>query len=203
MNIQKNLKVRRPTQRYLGDKILMIVPDIVANTLYKLAEIRNEGKVKNSSHKIDETLSDVEMHYIGLKAEWAVASFLFLDIDTRTTPNGDGGYDLKKSGITIDVKMSQKDLKFHRPGPRADIIFLVQPLSPFTIPDTKYHDLTKRDTHIAKPAFSWKHVVLIGWITRAEFMAKHVLRNFGYGDRMVVWSEHCHRPTLLFVNLNK
>lgn len=197
----KALKFRKPRKMY-GDRVLLKLPDPTLNALYKLASLRSSKKYKGTNKQVDQALDNVEAHYCGLKAECAVASYLHIDMDMSLSYAGDSGYDLKMRGVTIDVKMSVRDLKVNKPGPEADILFLVQPLSPFTVPDPFYKDFYARDPKIAKPDLSWKHVVLVGWITKTEFMDKAKLRNFGYGERLFMEAERLHRPSLLFVNLH-
>jgi len=198
----KALKQRKPVKMY-GDRVLVTVPKMTMRTLHKLASQRSSTKFDGTNKQVDQALSNVEAHYVGLKGEWAVASYLHLDMDTSMSYSGDDGYDLEMRGVTIDVKMSVQDLKVNKPGPTADILFLVQPLSPFTIPDPRYKDLCERDPYVGKADLSWRNVVIVGWITSVEFMNEYELMNFGYGERLVMKQHKLHRPSLLFVNLHK
>jgi hypothetical protein len=150
--------------------------------LQDLAKRRNDNKKKHAvaSKKVDDELSDEMMHYIGLKAEYAVAKLLGVEFNIENTLEGDSGFDLIYRGLTIDVKYSQRDLKF-RPGTfKADIAILVQPLSHGV---WKYKGNTfgpQVDSYVTKKVFRWRNVLVAGWIDRPAFEHAHTMENFGY-----------------------
>ena len=161
-------------------------------SLMELAKRRNDLKesVGVKSQKIDKELTDQELHYIGLKAEYAVAKLLRVSIDMNNTLAGDGGIDLNYRGLSIDVKYSTKDLKY-RPDKEitSDIIVLVQPLDK-NIVNMPYYASAEEEDYISKPSFAWKHVLVVGWISAGDFKERHTIRNFGYSDCMFMSAEN-------------
>lgn len=148
--------------------------------LYALAEERNTNKEKHGvkTQSVDKQMSGAEMHYVGLKAERAVAKLLRSSISEENTLEGDDGYDLVYNGLAVDVKYSQLDLKV-RPGRfKADIIILVLPLS---YGAHKYRGTIfnpKTDDRVTKEVFRFRNVLVAGWIDKETFAEKHIMKSF-------------------------
>jgi len=148
--------------------------------LRELAKARNDKKENAgvSSKKVDGEMTDEQLHYVGLKAERAVAKLLRVGMNTDNTYDGDGGHDLMYNGLTVDVKCSQMDLKIPPGKFTADIVVLVQP---YSYGVQKYAGLLWKpieDVFVDKPAFRWRNVLVSGWIDRATFAEKHYMRSF-------------------------
>jgi hypothetical protein len=150
----------------------------------ELAKRRNKNKVDHGveSTKIDKWISDEGIHYIGIKAEYAVSKLLDAELNTSNILSGDPGFDFYYRGITVDVKYSQLDFKF-RPGTfKADVAVLVQPLSNGVYQYGGRTIEAEVDKRVKKKKFAWKHVLVVGWISRQRFEKDKKIRNFGYGD---------------------
>ena len=95
-------------------KIPVRLTDLELWAIWKLAEERNGKKEKHgvATKKIDRQVSDLEMHYIGIKAEYAVSKLIGTDFNPTNMLAGDDGSDFVYRGLTVDVKFSQFDLKF-------------------------------------------------------------------------------------------
>ena len=156
--------------------------------LMELAKKRNARKESKGikSQKVDPGITDVQLHYVGLKAEYAVAKLIGVEIDLENTYEGDGGIDINYRGLTIDVKLSTRDLK-HRLDKKvvADVIVLVQPLMQ-TTSSGAYHAKAIPDPMVDKKVFAWNNVMVIGWISREEFLSTCSVANFGHFDCNVV-----------------
>lgn len=130
----------------------------------RVARVRNNGKIGVvPSRKVDRNRDDLEINFIGVIAEKAVASLLGTHID-RAERMGDGGVDLAVGGKTIQVKFNtyaNGDLYFNSLTDfAADIGVLVVP-------------------HREK-------LKVVGWIEREEFRERATVRDFGYGERVCV-----------------
>jgi hypothetical protein len=165
-------------------KIPVKLTELELWALAQLAKRRNTNKDDHNieSSKIDRWISNEEAHYIGMKAEYAVSKLLDTKFNIEDTLAGDPGFDFNYRGITVDVKYSQLDFKF-RPGTfKADVSILVQPLSTGI---HKYGGRTVQaipDSRVKKDKFAWKHVLVVGWVSRQRFEKDMTFRNFGYGD---------------------
>jgi hypothetical protein len=161
-----------------------ITPEELAS-MADLAFRRNSKKERHGvkSRKVDKELGEEEAHYVGLKAELAVSKLLGAHMDTRNTLEGDDGKDIIYRGLTVDIKYSQRDLKF-RPGTfKADLVILVQPLSSGEHTYAGQTVTAEPDDNVkTKPKFAWANVLVVGWVSRERFEAEHTMRNFGYND---------------------
>lgn len=154
--------------------------------LWDLAEKRQNAKRGTSARdrRTDRSINNVEMHYIGLKGEYAVATILGCEVDTRAYVAGDRTHDLQIGDTSIEVKTLQDWLVFNPATDdrcmRADVAVLVNP-SGFT-PDPY---IKRSRSH------SRRDVRIRGWTDYETFMQSHFLYNFGYGWRL------CMQPDLL------
>lgn len=148
------------------------------------AKKRNAKKEKYGvqTRKVDSELSDEELHYIGLKAEFAVAKLLKVDINLENTLSGDGGIDIIYRGLSVDVKYSQLDLKFEPGTFLADIAILTQPLSFGVYYYRGERVAAELDKRVSKKKFAWANILVVGWVSRERFEKEHTIRNFGYSD---------------------
>lgn len=165
-------------------KIPVRLTDLELWAIWKLAEERNGKKEKHgvATKKIDRQVSDLEMHYIGIKAEYAVSKLIGTDFNPTNMLAGDDGSDFVYRGLTVDVKFSQFDLKFRIGTFKSDIAILVQPLCGGIHKYGVQKIGAERDDRIKKVEFAWRNVLVIGWVSREEFSKKHIIRNFGYND---------------------
>lgn len=135
-------------------------------------------------------LSETELHYLGIKGERAVASLIGEKINREHTPHGDGGADLVYRGLSIDAKFSQLDIKMYvDDSPKADILILVQPLRR-TMNVGPYQADALPDPYVKFPALAWKNALVVGWITRKDFVDRHVVRQIGGFDRKVFYAHN-------------
>lgn len=131
-----------------------------------------------------------EIHFDGLRTEAAFAQCIRRPelVSWSVQLTGDGGIDLK-IGKSIQLKASIYDppyLRFDPTGSQcfsADIAVLARVPLFRNEPDWPLHS-------------GW--VEFAGWLTREAFMERADVRNFGYGDRLVVEPEMLWgMPTLL------
>jgi hypothetical protein len=165
-------------------KIPVRLTDTELQTLWDLAEKRNSNKESHGvrTKKIDTQVSDLEMHYIGMKAEYAASKLIGADFNPENMLAGDNGVDFIYRGLTVDVKLSQMDLKF-RPGTfLADIAILVQPLMTGTWRYGGKEITAEPDARVNKRRFAWRNMLVVGWVAREEHEKEHTIRNFGYND---------------------
>lgn len=167
-------------------KIPVRLTDLELWALWKLAEERNSNKEDHGikTRKIDTQVSDLEMHYIGMKAEYAAAKLIGADFNPENMLAGDNGVDFTYRGLTVDVKLSQMDLKF-RPGTfLADIAILVQPLMTGEWRYGRGADAitAEPDNRVNKKRFAWRNMLVVGWVSRERHEEEHTIRNFGYND---------------------
>ena len=167
-------------------KIPVRLTDAELKSLWELAEKRNSNKESHGvrTKKIDTQVSDLEMHYIGMKAEYAASNLIGADFNPENTLAGDKGVDFIYRGLTVDVKLSQMDLKF-RPGTfLADLAILVQPLMTGSWRYGRSADAitAEPDERVNKKRFAWRNMLIVGWVSRERHEAEHTIRNFGYND---------------------
>ena len=177
--------------------VVMYHNDLELWALWMMAGKRNAAKTEQQNKRVDKDLSDIQMHYVGLKGEYAVAKFLGIELDMDILLAGDAGHDLVFRDRTIDVKVSQKDLKFFPGKFTADIAVLVQPHTRMS-----WHR-PEKDERIGKPVFAWKHSLISGWVWRKRFEEEYYERDFGYGLRHCMNAEDLHNPYELFRRLWK
>ena len=162
--------------------------------LWDMAVARNDAKTIGTN-KMYGGVSDEALHYIGLKGEYAVSKLLGIDINTEIYDKGDVGHDLEYLGHTIEVKVSQRDLKFFQDRPPvADIVALVVPQIVSLANVT-----AKRDYLIKHPLLGWQHQFIVGWITKERLMELCYQRDFGYGVRDVLDRESLIPPMELLL----
>ncbi len=156
--------------------------------LWELATQRQALKDSRGvkTQKVDKEISDLEMHYIGLKAEHAVAKLLGLELNMENTYTGDGGVDLHYRGITIDVKFSSKHLNVRAKKEFvADVAVLVNPLRTIVKYNSIYY-AADPDPHVStKPSFAWANSLVVGWLTKDEYYS---LRTWKKGRYVDYWS---------------
>jgi hypothetical protein len=144
-------------------------------SIYQMARDRNDTKQRRGvrSKRWDGKKTDFEIHYEGLRAEWAVCAWFGVGFDHWLSLHGDKGRpDLRVScherELSIEVKYRDKrHYEFALPGPdprqfQADIGILVLPTG------------------------NTRSVWLAGWVSREEFLRHYHLENFGYGKRAAI-----------------
>jgi len=140
--------------------------------------------------KLDSRSSDGDLHYVGLKAEMAVAKLMGLEIDRDHHGDGDRGYDFVWRGLTIDVKYSQRDIKYEMPTwPTADILVLVQPLDQTTAYKS-YFAPAIRDSNPSNYRHQWRNVLVVGWITSEHFKDNYSVVELGGIDKKLYFAHN-------------
>ncbi len=164
--------------------------------LYRIAKKRN-GIKGGPGTLFSRRISDIQIHYVGLKGEWAVAKALSQEIDLTVSHGGDTGHDLSYAGMTIDVKVGRgTDLIFYVNKFRADAAILVRAYNKSTeLPGLPLHTDPRL---LADPELGWRDVVLVGWITKKEFYGRCIRKDYGYGPRQVVPMENLNDMIDLF-----
>ena len=115
------------------------------------------------SNRVDQKRDDFSITREGMAGEWAVSKVIDTPVNLDLHPGGDAGWDFEYCGIKIDVKTSKAKY------------LLFNTLSSF-----------KADLAVFARYLNEYQVELVGAITRQDFVAKHQLKNFGYGDKCVV-----------------
>lgn len=141
---------------------------------FNLSILRNRWKFINGirSRKFSRGKSELEVQYVGIVAELAVAGVLGIPYNPPLLLGGDDFDLVDKSGRTIEVKFRNHpkgDFALSNAKPesfQADLGVLVVPLYPEIGDNALLH--------------------LVGWITREEFLDRCDRVNYGYGDRLAV-----------------
>tara|TARA_R110002126_G_C10303369_1_gene487258 strand:- start:311 stop:802 length:492 start_codon:yes stop_codon:yes gene_type:complete len=119
------------------------------------------------SNKFTSDRSEFELHYIGFIGEFVVAKALGVSTDRSVKIGSDNGVDLMFRDASIQVKA-------------------------FTYtagdPDLLFNSLTefKADLAVGVQILSPVRTKIMGWMSREDFVTKHRVSNYGYGDRVVV-----------------
>lgn len=131
-----------------------------------LAHRRNDPKVaqKVPNYRYDKKHKDLQIHYMGILSEMAVAKLLKVDLNTETDLAGDQGYDLKWGILKIDVKYC-----FHPHGRLA-----VMPDKPLL---ADIYILVVGDEEKMK---------IVGWAKKDDFSTIAKVKDFGYGPRLAI-----------------
>ena len=139
----------------------------------KKAEERQLNKeARQVTSKIfDPSKSDLQIHLEGMRAEFAAAKLLGASLNWELLIGGDNNRgDLTLSdGRSVSVKFRKKrgwDFALYSANPdefKEDIGVLVYP----------------SDTH-------YRALDVFGWITREDFLKNSTVRNYKYGDRLIV-----------------
>jgi len=135
--------------------------------LEMLAHGRNDPKIGVvANRRIDERTDDYQMNLNGLKAEYVVAKYLGVELDDEINLAGRRRRgNLRYFDRWLEVKWNNRstgDLYFDNLLQfGADVAVLVVP----------------------GPRGA---VRIVGWITRDEFKAKWIMRDWGYGNRLCV-----------------
>jgi len=139
----------------------------------KAAEARQQNKQirQISSKRFDRSKTDLEIHLEGMRAEFAAAQLLGAELNWELLVGGDKnrGDITLPDNRTASVKFRQKkgwDFALQSSDPREfkeDIGILVYPHA----------------TH-------FRGLDICRWISRGDFLRLAEVRNYGYGDRLVV-----------------
>jgi len=148
-----------------SSRVKVELTDDEVNRVREIASIRDSNKKGFSSTR--HWTGKESTHFVGLLGEMAFAKYTGLDLDdTNYRYKGDGGIDFAK-----DVTCQVKTTNYKNPS----ILCFYDHLNDFT---ADYAVLTYRESNNV--------IWLCGWISRHDFeMAAHI-RNFGYGDRLVM-----------------
>lgn len=165
--------------------------DLELWALWQQAKIRQDAKkgTKAKDKRSDRSIDNYEMHYIGLKGEYAFqkvyGTCLSSGLDWRGLKAGDSKGDFKISKYRVEVKTLQDWLIFNDMNHfGADIAVLV---NPFSVDGWRK---AEQDPFINnKPAHNWRHSILVGWCWHDEFKLKHFTDDFGYGPRLCMKPE--------------
>ena len=153
----------------------MIVPisEGEAYQCWRWARERQGLKQGRDRGRFSRVKSSMDVHFEGIRAEYAVAKAFLLPYDPRNSPHGDGNKpDLTlPDGTTVQVKFRDKvgfDLALNSNNPAeltAQVIVLCYPASPAPLNDD---------------------IEIVGYLTREEFLRLAVERDYGYGPRLAV-----------------
>jgi hypothetical protein len=164
------------------EKIVVSFTNLEEWALDQLAHRRNDGKIINGvkSRKVSE-FSELAVNLYGLRGEYAVAKYLGLDLDTRTSLAGDGGVtDLRAGNKRLQVKFNtypNGDFYIKSPSTlEADFGLLTVPL---------------------KKGDPMGPVVIAGWISCRGFANRRHIRNYGYVDNWAVYQSEMKPPQSL------
>jgi len=143
--------------------------------IHELANRRQGLKEKHGvkTKKVAEGLTDLDLHIVGRKSEYAVSRLLSVQLDMSDTQKGDSGIDLLYKGLAIDVKCSSgKNLKFKGTQPfKADIAVFCMPLTrPVTYENI--HVEAEADSFISWYTHAWRNINIMGWVSRERFNQK-------------------------------
>jgi len=133
----------------------------IAWAAHERHKYKQDWQVK--TQRVDQKRDDFAITREGMAGEWAVSKVIDTPVNLDLHPGGDAGWDFEYCGIKIDVKTSKAKY------------LLFNTLSSF-----------KADLAVFARYLNEYQVELVGAITRKDFVAKHQLKNFGYGDKYVV-----------------
>ena len=134
----------------------------------QVAHLRNDHKIGAiRNRRVDQRQNDLDMNIRGLWGEIAVAQLFRVCIDDVQRPGGDLGRDLEIAGRSVQVK--------YNTYPDGDFYFnsldeFICELGFLTVPGGRREGL----------------INVVGWITREEFDIFHAVRDYGYGERVIV-----------------
>lgn len=133
------------------------------------AESRSGNKLKNNvrSKKYDVKQSEFALHYHGMMGEWAVSKATGCDLDMTVHARGDDGVDAVVNGWACHIKTTTYG------GGNPD--FLLDSMDCFTA-----------EVGILAQIVSPVKVNLCGCIGKGNFVRLHTLKDYGYGQRLVV-----------------
>jgi len=131
----------------------------------EIAGIRDKNKKRFSSTR--HWTKDESTHFIGLLGEMAFAKYTGLDLDDNNYRyKGDGGIDFS-SKVTCQIKTTN----YNNPA----LLCFYDHLNDFS---ADYAVLAYRESNNV--------IWLCGWVSRETFETESYIRNFGYGDRLVM-----------------
>lgn len=188
------------------NKIPLHYTDLELYALRQLAKARNRNKEEHGveTKRVLNTLTDEDVHYLGMKAEYGVSRYLDIPWNKKNMLGGDGGLDMVHGTTTIDVKMSQLDLKVPIDAPSiADILILVSPLKRGEYYYCGKRMIPERDPYINVRKFCFRNFLITGWISREEFEEKKSIRNLGYGSLFFVSCKELNDPGRLMKELER
>lgn len=138
---------------------------IIAMTAARRSAIKDA--LRTQSNKFNSDRTEFETHYVGFIGEFVVAKALGVDADRSVMIGSDNGVDLMFRNASIQVKTTTYVGKE---------------------PEIKFNDLSDFKTDIAAGVqiLSPVRCVIMGWISRDDFVFNHKVKNYGYGDRAVV-----------------
>ena len=132
----------------------------IAWAAHERHKYKQDWQVK--TQRVDQKRDDFAITREGMAGEWAVSKVIDTPVNLDLHPGGDAGWDFEYCGIKIDVKTSKAKY------------LLFNTLSSF-----------KADLAVFARYLNEYQIELVGAITRQDFVAKHQLKNFGYGDKCV------------------
>jgi hypothetical protein len=118
--------------------------------------------------KFDRSRNDWEITFFGLMGEAAVARALCLAPDNSVLAGGDGGIDLVINGTTLQVKTPLANIT-------RDFLYFNDE-SGFSCDFGILCNIDRDEVS----------VLIRGAISRADFIGKSIIKNFGYGERLCV-----------------
>lgn len=142
--------------------------------IHSLAEARNNPKMEAGvpNYRIDQKHSDLELHLLGIKGEYAVSKFLGVSMDLTISLGGDDGRQdlVLPDGRTAQIKCRRRRgwayplLSTNLDEFNTDVGILVWPDA-------------QGDPRV---------VEIAGWTTKPEFELLSRVQDFGHGPRLVI-----------------
>src|SRR5579862_763615 len=130
---------------------------------------RNEIKEQNGiqTKKISEALSDLELHQLEVKGQYAVSKYLGIPMDWSIYMGGNKNPHFTVNGITMRVQTPT-----HHP------------------PILKLNRKEDFRTDLMVVCMEWEPgvIAIYGCISRDRFLRDHMLKDFGSGKRLVILS---------------
>jgi predicted nucleic acid-binding protein len=141
--------------------------------LRKVARARQKAKDPSTDRAHLRFIDGAWLHYCGLRGELAVAKALGLEeIDLTIDKHGDGGIDLlTRDGASFQVKATTRNPPWLRFDPDGSQRF-----------QADFAALTRVEVADVEP----QQVEVWGCIKRETFLANAVLRDMGYGPKLVI-----------------
>src|SRR5574337_86111 len=165
----------------------------IKHKLFKCSDGRNGAKDPSWTRRKMTVFNDVELDRLGIIGEYAAGDILNVKIDWTVSVHGDNGHDLVlQNGWKAAVKFNHRYQGFlmveGRDGDTddelvdltSDVLILVHGFC-----NPKKGQACSCENRLLNPDVA-SSVIVAGWISRADFMVKKVLKNWNAGDRWMV-----------------
>jgi len=120
-----------------------------------------------NSVKCDLSQTEFELDYIGAMGEYAISKYFSSPINYEIHPGGDNGIDICINGFACQIKTAARNYK------KSYLYF--NDMDCFCAPVAIY-------AKVISPI----KVELVGCISRKTFIENHIVKDFGYGERLAM-----------------